>query len=92
MVDVVYVTLQVADDKLQEDELNVPPADPALQVIVPVGVVGEFEVSFTVAVSITEPPAVILFGLPVTVRDVESMGGVVDVLFPPLVLLPVAIA
>lgn len=91
MLDVVYVTLQVPDDKLQEDELKVPPVDPALQVIVPVGVVGEFEVSFTVAVSITEPPAVILVGLPVTVRDVAS-GEVADVLFPPLVLLPVAIA
>jgi len=53
VADVVYVTLHVLDDKVQEDELNVPPAFPAFQVTVPVGVVGELEVSVTVAVRIT---------------------------------------
>jgi hypothetical protein len=54
--DAVYVALHVPDDKLQEDELNVPPTFPSLQVIVPVGVFCEFVVSVTVAVTVTCPP------------------------------------
>ena len=54
--DAVYVALHVLEDRLQEDELNVPPTFPSLQVIVPVGVFCEFVVSVTVAVTVTCPP------------------------------------
>jgi len=54
--DAVYVMLHVPDDKLQEDEPNMPPALPSLHVIVPVGTFCEFNVSATVAVIVTCPP------------------------------------
>ena len=49
----VYVVLHTPDDKLQEDEPNVPPVLPSLQDIVPVGIFCEFVVSVTVAVIVT---------------------------------------
>lgn len=49
----VYVMLHTPDDKLQEDELNVPPIFPSLQVTVPVGIFCEFDVSVIVAVIVT---------------------------------------
>jgi hypothetical protein len=45
--------VHVPDASAQEDGLKEPPAFASFQVTVPVGVVGELEVSFTVAVSIT---------------------------------------
>jgi hypothetical protein len=52
----VYVTLHVPDDKLQENELKVPPTFPSLQVIAPVGTFWEFMGSVIVAVTVTCPP------------------------------------
>ena len=52
-VDVVYDTMHVPDDRLQKAELNVPPPFPSFQDIEPIGVVGELELSVTVAMSVT---------------------------------------
>ena len=59
---VVYVTEQTPEDTLQEDGLNVPPAFPSLQDMVPVGV--ELDTSEIVAVNVTGVPGytVIEFG------------------------------
>lgn len=54
--DAVYVTLHTPDCKLQEDELNIPPVLPSSQVMVPVGIFCDTDVSVTVAVIVTCPP------------------------------------
>ena len=51
--DAVYVTLHTPDCKLQEDELNIPPVLPSAQVMVPVGIFCDIDVSVTVAVIVT---------------------------------------
>jgi hypothetical protein len=49
----VYDVVHVFADKIHVVELNEPPAFPSFQVIVPVRVIGELEVSVTVAVKVT---------------------------------------
>ena len=51
--------------------MNEPPALPSLQNTVPVGFVGELEVSVTVTVNVTTLPEIIVDVLGVTVRVVE---------------------
>ena len=46
-----YDTLQLPDESVHEDGLNVPPMLPSFQETLPVRVVGELEVSVTVAVN-----------------------------------------
>ena len=47
-----YDTVQLADDEsVQEDGINIPPMLPSFQETIPVGVVGEPEVSITVTVN-----------------------------------------
>ena len=65
----VYVTLHAPDDKLHEDELNVPPMFPSLQVTAPVGIFCEFDVSVIVAVTVTCPPEDMVDGDDVTETD-----------------------
>ena len=66
----VYVVVHTPDDKTQFTGPNVPPAPPSAQDIVPVGVVGELEVSATVEVNVTEPPGGTVAGFGVT----ETVG------------------
>jgi len=70
--DGVYDVVHVPDDKLQEGEPNTPPAFPSLQVIVPVGIFCEFDVSATVAVNVMAVPITKDGELEVTVTDVKS--------------------
>lgn len=55
---------------VQEIGLNVPPAFPSLQDIVPDGAVGELEVSSTVALNVTDPSTDTVEGFGVTVTVV----------------------
>ena len=48
--------VQLVDESVQDDELNIPPAFPSLHDIIPVGVVGELEVSVTVTVNVACDP------------------------------------
>jgi hypothetical protein len=68
-VEVVYVTVQLPPDNVHEVVPNVPSALLSLNKTVPVGVTGEFDVSTTDMVSVTEPP-------PLTVPELD----VIDVL------------
>lgn len=52
----VYDVVQVPDVSVQEDLPNTPPVLPSLQVTTPVGIFCEFDVSVTVAVTVTCPP------------------------------------
>jgi hypothetical protein len=52
----VYDVVQLPDANAHDGGLNVPPALLSFHDIVPVGVVGELEVSLTVTVSITDDP------------------------------------
>lgn len=54
--DGVYDVVHVPDDKVHDDELNEPPAPPSLHDTVPLGVVGEFDVSDTVEVNVIAFP------------------------------------
>ena len=54
--DGVYDVVHMPDDKVHVDELNEPPAFPSLQDTVPLGVVGEFDVSVTVEVNVIAFP------------------------------------
>ena len=54
--DGVYVVVHVPDDKVHADELNVPPAFPSLHDTIPLGDVGELDVSVTVVVNVTAVP------------------------------------
>ncbi len=56
--DGVYVSWHAPDDKIQEEELKVPPAFPSLQDTLPVGTACESVVSAMVAVSVTLPDVV----------------------------------
>jgi len=87
--DAVYATVHVPVANVQEVGLKVPPTPPSLQVIVPVGEVGELDVSVTVVVKVTWPPADTEFGFDTTVREVLSrvMALFVVALFPVLVAL-----
>ena len=65
-VEAVYDVVQLPDDKVHGDELNVPPEPPSFHVTVPVGVVGELYVSFTLTTNVTEPvDSVVGFGVTV---------------------------
>ncbi len=86
LVDGIYVVLHVPDDKLQEDELNVPPTFPSLQVIVPVGVFCEFVVSVTVAVNVSVSPGEYADGFGDTVTDVGESEFVVRINVPEFVV------
>ena len=69
----VYVTVHEPDeDNEHEDELNEPPPFPSLQDTDLVGVVGEGELSVTVALNITDPPSVTVAGLCVIDKVVTS--------------------
>ena len=65
-----YETVHTPDDNVQKAGVNVPPAPPSAQDIVPVGVVGELELSATVEVNVTEPPGGTVAGFGVIVRVV----------------------
>lgn len=67
--DGVYDTEQEAEDKLQKDKLNVPPAPPSLHDTMPSGMVGRLDVSVTVAVNSVPVPwfIVTVFGATVVV-------------------------
>lgn len=54
--DGVYDVVHVPDDTVHDDELNEPPAPPSLHDTVPLGVVGEFDVSDTVEVNVIAFP------------------------------------
>ncbi|NHI03197.1 hypothetical protein DYY67_0318 [Candidatus Nitrosotalea sp. TS] len=58
---------------MHDDGLNVPLALLSLQDTVPVGVVGELEVSLTVAVNVTDEPGFAVDRFDDTVTDVESV-------------------
>jgi len=72
LADGVYDVVHVPADKVQEDELNVPPTFPSPQAIVPVGIFCEFVVSITVAVTVTCPPEDIVDVVDVTKIDAVS--------------------
>jgi hypothetical protein len=72
LADGVNTVVQSPDDSVQEGGLNVPPALPSLHDTVPVGVVGEAELSATVAVNVIDPPEETVEGLGLSVRVVES--------------------
>ena len=66
-----YDTVQLPDESVQDGELNMPPVFPSLHDMVPVGVVGELEVSVTVTVNVTWAPEFTVDGFGVTVVVVE---------------------
>jgi hypothetical protein len=68
--DGVYDVVHVFVDKVHVDELNDPPAFPSPQDTVPVGVVGEFDVSVTVTVNVTAVPGTKGPEFGVTITDV----------------------
>ena len=69
----VYVTVhEPEEDREQEDGLNVPPPIPSLHDTELIGVVGELEVSATVAVNVTVPPRATVAGFGVTDKVVVS--------------------
>jgi hypothetical protein len=86
----VYDVVHVLDASVQEEELNVPPVFPSPQVIVPVGVVGELDVSVTVTVNVSAVPATYDAGFGVTVTDTgeSELGAKEDV--PELAVCPVS--
>jgi hypothetical protein len=55
-VEPVYDVVQLPDDNVQEEGLNVPPPLLSFHDIVPTGVLGELDVSVTVAVNVTDDP------------------------------------
>lgn len=55
-VESVYDVVQLPDDNVQEEGLNVPPPLLSFHDIVPVGVLGKFDVSVTVAVNVMDDP------------------------------------
>ena len=67
----VNTVVQSPDDSVHEEGLNVPPAVPSLHDTVPVGAVGEVEVSAIVAVSEIDPAEETVPGLGATVTVVE---------------------
>ncbi len=54
----VYDVVQMPDDNVHADELNEPPVFPSLHDTIPLGVVGEFDVSVTVEVNVIAFPGV----------------------------------
>lgn len=72
--------MQLPDANVHDRGLNVPPALLSFHVIVPVGVVGELEVSLTVTVSVTDDPVFATEEFDDTVTDVESGVLETDVL------------
>jgi hypothetical protein len=76
----VYDTVQPLDDNVQEEGLNVPPALLSFHNMVPVGVVGELEVSLTVTVSVTDDPGLVTGEFDDTATVVESGVLETDVL------------
>lgn len=65
-VDGVYETVHAPDVSVQETWSNTPPPFPSLHDTELVGVIGELELSVTVAVNITEPPGDTVAGFGVT--------------------------
>ena len=90
MVDGVYDVVHVPDASVQEDELNAPPTLPSPQVIVPVGVVGELDVSATVTVNVSGVPDTYDAGFGVTVTDVEESKLDVKMDVPEFAVCPVS--
>lgn len=74
--------MQIPDASVQEGELNVPPIFPSPHVIVPVGVVGEFDESVTVTVNVSVIPDTYDAGFGDTVTDVEESELVVKIDVP----------
>lgn len=52
----VYETVHAPDDNVHEVWSNIPPPFPSLHDTELVGVIGELELSVTVAVNVTDPP------------------------------------
>jgi hypothetical protein len=73
----VYDTVQVPDERVQDEGLNVPPRLPSLQVTVPAVIVGKVDVSMTLTVNDTEEPCFATPEFDVTVLEVESIVTVV---------------
>ena len=65
-----YAVVHIPVDNVHTEELNVPPTFSSSQVIVPVGVVGELDVSVTVAVNVSVFPTTYDEGFGDTVTDV----------------------
>ena len=77
-VDGVYDVVHMPDDRVHVEELKEPPALPSLHDTVPLGVVGEFDVSDTVDVNVIAFPGVkdAEFGVMATdVVCIESMAN-----------------
>ena len=91
---IVYEVVQLPDTNIQDDGPNAPPALLSLQDTVPVGIVGELEVSLTVTVSVTDDPGFAVCEFEDMVTDVESevLGADVLLLSVNIILLLSAIA
>ncbi|MHB8601977.1 MAG: hypothetical protein ACYC9R_05000 [Nitrosotalea sp.] len=61
-----YETVHEPDDNVQEAWSNMPPPFPSLHDTELVGVIGELELSVTVAVNVTDPPGYTVAGFGVT--------------------------
>jgi hypothetical protein len=70
LVDGVYDVVHVPDTSIHGDELKIPPVFPSFQVTLPVGVVGELELSITVTVNVSAVPTTYDAGFGVTLTDV----------------------
>ena len=80
-----YTVVQMPDDKVQEEDgLNEPPALPSLQDTVPVGIIGEAELSTTVKENATCDPWVTVAGFGVIVIPSTCNGFTVKVDVPVL--------
>jgi hypothetical protein len=64
--DGVYETVHAPDDNVQEVWSNMPPPFPSLHDTELVGVIGELELSVTVAMNVTDPPGDTVAGFGVT--------------------------
>ena len=69
------LALELAEERVQLEELKEPPAPPSLQVTVPDGEDFEEPVSVTLAVNVIDVPAVTDDGLGETVVEVGWGGG-----------------
>ncbi len=80
IVESVYDVIQLPDDSVHAAGLNVPPAPLSLNNMVPVGVMGDAEVSVTVTVNVVGVPGLPTAELGETVTVVESGVLETDVL------------
>jgi len=81
--DGVYDVVHIPADNVHVVELNNPPALPSLHDRVPLGIVGEFAVSATVAVSVIALPGTKDSELEVIVTDVESIAEFIAIEYVP---------